>query len=180
MDFFNSLSQISKNSGNFKKWEENQKDETAKREELYNRRKYSDEEIARAKALGENIIDVIDIMDNHSESVAENVETATQPIVALSPYLGMGAAGGAVYNTIYKPNLKKYQDFRKEFFKSEEFKNFQKKYYNLGLKNGKRTFYWTEGLITDKKAIEKNIHDAELKKEALRLYNKYKKGTAFY
>jgi len=180
MDFFNSLYQISKNSGNFKKWEENQKDETAKREELYNRRKYSDEEIARAKALGENIIDVIDIMDNHSESVAENVETATQPIVALSPYLGMGAAGGAVYNTIYKPNLKKYQDFRKEFFDSEEFKNFKEKYHDLGIKNGKRSFYWAEGLITDKKSIEKNIHDAELKKEALRLYNKYKKGTAFY
>ena len=96
MEFFNSLSQINKNRGNFKKWEENQKDEAAKREELYNRRKYSDEEIARAKALGENIIDVIDIMDNHSESVAENVETATQPLVALSPYLGVGIAGGAV------------------------------------------------------------------------------------
>ena len=180
MDFFNSLSQISKNSGNFKKWEENQKDETAKREELYNRRKYSDEEIARAKALGENIIDVIDIMDNHSESVAENVETATQPLVALSPYLGVGIAGGAVYKTIYKPNLKRYQDFRKEFFESEDFKNFEKKYYELGHENGKRSFVWAEGLVTDKKSIEKNIHNAELKEQALKLYDKYTKGTAFY
>ena len=124
MEFFNSLSQINKNRGNFKKWEENQKDETAKREELYNRCKYSDEEIARAKALGENIIDVIDIMDNHSESVAENVETATQPLVALSPYFGLGIAGLGAYKGIYRPKLDKFQKFEKEFFESEDFKKF--------------------------------------------------------
>ena len=34
MDFFNSLSQIAKNKNNFNKWEENQKQEQAKREAL--------------------------------------------------------------------------------------------------------------------------------------------------
>lgn len=56
MDFFNSLSQVAKNKGNFKKWEENQKNEQAQREELYKRRQYSDAEIAKAKALGKTLL----------------------------------------------------------------------------------------------------------------------------
>ena len=110
MDFFNSLSQIAKNKDNFKKWEENQKDELAKRDALYNSRQYSDEEIAAAKALGENIIDVVDIMDNHSESVAENVETATQPLVATAPWLAALGSGGLGYKFLFKKNFRAIDD----------------------------------------------------------------------
>ena len=85
MDFFNSLSQVAQNGENFKKWEQEQRDIEAKREELYKRRNYSPEEIESAKQFGERIIDVVDIMDNHSENVAENVETAVSPVVSLAP-----------------------------------------------------------------------------------------------
>lgn len=104
MDFFNSLSQVAKNKNNFKKWEENQKNEQAQREELYKRRQYSDAEIAKAKALGENIIDVVDIMDNHSESVAENVETATEPIVAFAPFASILGSGWLMAKFVHQPN----------------------------------------------------------------------------
>ena len=77
MDFFNSLSEVVKNNKNFNRWEQEQRDNEAQRKELYNRRNYTPEEIEAAKQLGERIIDVVDIMDNHSENVAENVETAT-------------------------------------------------------------------------------------------------------
>ncbi len=85
MDFFNSLNEVRKNRSNFKKWEKQKKDEEAQRKELEQRREYTPEEIERAKALGENIINVVDIMDNHSESVAENVETATESIIGIIP-----------------------------------------------------------------------------------------------
>lgn len=85
MDFFNSLTQVAKNNKNFKQWEEQQADTQAQREELYKRRKYSDAEIQHARQLGDRIIDVVDIMDNHSENVAENIETAVEPIVGLAP-----------------------------------------------------------------------------------------------
>ena len=115
MDFFNSLSQIAKNKDRFKQWETNQKDEQARREELYKRRQYSDAEIAKAKALGENIIDVVDIMDNHSESVAENVETATEPIVGIAPALGYFAALGINYKLNLKKNYKQIDNIEKKY-----------------------------------------------------------------
>lgn len=49
MDFFNSLTQVAKNNKNLKKWEEQQADTQAQREELYKRRKYSDAEIEHAR-----------------------------------------------------------------------------------------------------------------------------------
>ena len=86
MDFFNSLSQVAQNGENFKKWEQEQRDNEAQRKALYERRNYSPEEIEAAKQFGERIIDVVDIMDNHSENVAENVETAVSPVVSLLKY----------------------------------------------------------------------------------------------
>ena len=99
MDFFNSLSQVVKNQDNFKKWEQNQKNEQAQRDELYKRRQYSDAELAQAKALGEEIIDIVDIMDNHSESVAENVETATEPLIGIIPFAVL--LGSAFLRSLY-------------------------------------------------------------------------------
>ena len=107
MDFFNSLSQIAKNGKNFDKWEDEQLDEAAKRQALYKKHKYSDAEIAKAKALGERIMDVVDIMDNHSESVAENVETATQPLVATAPLTALYGSGAGIGWFIIRPALKK-------------------------------------------------------------------------
>ena len=101
MDFFNSLSEVVKNRKNFKTWEQDQQDKKAQREQLQKKRQYTDSEITEAKQLGERIIDVVDIMDNHSENVAENVETAVQPLVGLAP-LSMTALAGYIF---YKTGL---------------------------------------------------------------------------
>lgn len=176
MDFFNSLSQIAKNKGNFKKWEENQHNEQAKREELYKRRQYSDAEIAQAKALGENIIDVVDIMDNHSESVAENVETATEPIVGIVPALVALGSGFANLKFIVNPNYKKTFQKEEVLLKDENVQNLCKRineYYN---KSGKR-YYFSSWELTRSSQIKK-IKDSSLRSEAMKFYQKFQKETA--
>ena len=120
MDFFNSLSQIAKNKDNFAKWEEQQKHEQTQREELYKRRRYSDEELAHAKALGQNVMDVVDIMDNHSESVAENVETALEPIVAGIPLLTAFGSALAYAKFIANPMYKKIWAVEDKLANNEE------------------------------------------------------------
>ena len=87
MDFLNSLSQVAKNQKNFKRWENEQHDEEAKREELARRRQHTQAELKQAEELGKTIIDVVDIMDNHSENVAENVETAVDPLSSITTML---------------------------------------------------------------------------------------------
>lgn len=178
MDFFNSLSQIAKNKDNFKKWEADQKDELAKREALYNSRQYSDEEIARAKALGENIIDVVDIMDNHSESVAENVETATQPMVATAPWLALFGSGALGYKFLFKKNFQAIDDITTKLSQNEEAKELCKKIEELNHKNGNH-FYFGTWDLTHKKRIEK-ITDSNLREEAMKFYREYNKDIAKY
>ena len=174
MDFFNSLAQIAKNKDNFKKWEADQQNEQARREELYKRRQYSDEEIAKAKALGENIIDVIDIMDNHSESVAENVETATQPLIATAPFLGLGLSGFAAYKLLIKQNLKKGEKIYQETIRSEEAKKLCYEIENYNIENNIHKKIGRVDL-TDEKFI-KEIANPQLKERAYVVYNKYKKA----
>lgn len=176
MDFFNSLSQVAKNKGNFKKWEENQKDEQARREELYKRRQYSDTEIAKAKALGENIIDVVDIMDNHSESVAENVETATEPIVAFAPFASMLGSGYLMAKLVHNPNNKKIHEFREQLKNDPKAQELCNKILEFNKSNG-RNLRFSEWELTYKRSI-KSIKNSELRAEAMKYYNKFQKDTA--
>lgn len=176
MDFFNSLSQVVKNKGNFNKWEENQKDELARREELYKRRQYTDAEIANAKALGENIIDVVDIMDNHSESVAENVETATEPIVAFAPFASMLGSSWLVGKFVHNPNSKKIHKIREELVNDENAKDLCKRIAEFNRKNAKH-LYFSEWELTNKNSI-KRIKNSDLRAEAMKFYNKFQKDTA--
>lgn len=85
MGIINALNQISKNSSNFKRWEAEQENIDSKREKLAKKNPPSKEELAEAKKLGKTIIDVVDIMDQHSEDIAENVETATEVPLGLIP-----------------------------------------------------------------------------------------------
>lgn len=176
MDFFNSLSQVAKNKDNFKKWEENQKNEQAQREELYKRRQYSDAEIAKAKALGENIIDVVDIMDNHSESVAENVETATEPIVALAPFASILGSGWLMAKFVHQPNSKKIHAIREQIEKDANAQDLCKRISEFNQKNAKNEWF-SEWELTDKRSI-KRIKNSELRAEAMKYYNKFQKDTA--
>lgn len=178
MDFFNSLSQIAKNKDRFKQWETNQKDGQARREELYKRRQYTDAEIAKAKALGENIIDVVDIMDNHSESVAENVETATEPIVGIAPTLGFLAALGINYKLNLKKNYKQIYNIEQKYAENAANKELVEKIrdfnHNNNINNG---FSYYD--LTSKREI-KRIKNSQLKSEATKVFKQFEKDIAKY
>lgn len=127
MDFFNALSQVSHNKEHFKQWEQEQHREVAQREKLAAVHKHTPEEIAQAKELGKNIIDVIDIMDNHSESVAENVETAISPLTG-AVTTGVAVGGIALVNKFSTPKLlNKKREIIKTAKKSEEYINLKQR-----------------------------------------------------
>ena len=162
MDFFNSLSQVAKNKNNFNKWEQNQKKEEAQRKALYNKRQYSDEEIANAKALGKNIIDVVDIMDNHSESVSENVETAIQPIVAGVPFLTAFGSFATYLKFIEKPMNKAIYTVEDTLASNEEAIKLCDEITEFNKKIGKKNPYFVPYYLTYENSIKK-IKDPELK-----------------
>ena len=103
MGIFSTVAEVAKNKQNFKNWEEQQKLEQSKRQQLYQNKHYSQKEIENARALGTTIIDAIDVMDNHSESVAENVETATEPLVFMAPFLGTIAGTIGAFKFAFNP-----------------------------------------------------------------------------
>lgn len=175
MDFFNSLAQVAKNNKNFKTWEEKQNDTQARREELNRRRQYSAEEIESAKQLGERIIDVVDIMDNHSENVAENVETAVQPIVGLAPLIP--AVAGFVYfvKKILKPAQKGiYNIEEKLLWNNDEARTLAREITDDIHKTrpNKEGFY--EYHFSSKHKIDK-VRNPKLRARAMEIYNEYVK-----
>lgn len=76
MNILRSIGEVIKNGSNFKQWEKEQNTNDAKREELAKKKPPTVQELKSAKALGDTIIDSVNIMNQHSENVAENVETA--------------------------------------------------------------------------------------------------------
>lgn len=162
MDFFNSLSQVTKNRSNFKKWEDNQRNENAQREELAKKRQHTPEELQKAKELGTTIVDVIDIMDNHSENVAENVETAVDPLSQLATLAGLFGLNWLAFKTKSKKDVLGFLNFDSNIRKTEKYQELEKRVAE-DLKNTNKPLGMFER-ITDKKTIRR-IQDSELKKE---------------
>lgn len=184
MDFFNSLSEVAKNSHNFKKWEDKQHQAEAQREELHKRHQHTPEQLKDAQNYGETIIDVVDFMDNHSESVAENVETATQPLISMSPILGLLGVGAVTYKKIFKPAKKAIEEADDTFyFKNEKtqqlIKEIERTNYEAARARGSEycKIYIGEYGLRDKKMIAK-IEDASLRKQAEELLKQYSKKVA--
>ena len=180
MDFFNSLSQVAQNGENFKKWEQEQRDNEAKRKALYERRNYSPEEIESAKQFGERIIDVVDIMDNHSENVAENVETAVSPIVSLAPFAVLLATGAYYIKKIAGPAGDKIWEIEKEMlWNNQDVHKLADDITNKihETRPNKKGFYsWH---FINKRKIDK-IPDAKLKARAMEIYTNYTKKVKPY
>lgn len=126
MDFFNSLSQVTKNRSNFKKWEDNQRNENAQREELAKKRQHTPEELQKAKELGTTIVDVIDVMDNHSENVAENVETAVDPLSQLATLAGLFGLNWLAFKTKSKKDVLGFLNFDSNIRKTEKYQELEK------------------------------------------------------
>ena len=123
MGILNTLSEIAKNKSKFDQYEETQNDTKLQRDELNRRREHTQQEIKAAKELGETIIDVVDIMDQHSEDIAENVETVTEPLIGLSPILGFLLSGFLSKEFIGKPSVSRQSKIHEQFVNSEEVKN---------------------------------------------------------
>ncbi len=179
MGFFNSLSEIYKNRSNFKKWEDDQRDTQARRQALYEKRQHSEAEIKQAQDLGKTIIDVVDIMDNHSESVAENVETATAPMSGLATSGALALAFVGIGKNVINPASKAQRGVAREHFDTDKAKKLVERINeSVGNDyNNKGYFYGWD--LESKKRVEK-IADPALKTEALELHKKYVKDASKY
>lgn len=173
MDFINSLSEVAKNRQNFKKWEEQQKDNQAQREELAKKRQYTQAELQQAKEFGKTIIDVVDIMDNHSENVAENVETAVDPLSSLVTLVTFFGGNWLVGKHSSTKLVNKISDIQHKFRESEEAKVLAKKISEFNEKKGKDKWFDEWDLLRKDKI--NRIKDPNLKKEARTLYDKVQK-----
>ncbi len=178
MDFFNSLSQVAKNRNNFKRWEENQRNEDTQRKELARRRNYTPEQLQQAKEFGSTIIDVVDVMDNHSESVAENVETAVDPLSSLATMLAFFGGNYLVFQGFSKKQAKALSDFKNSIIDSDEYLKLEEKVDEYHHKNTKANYYTRYGILNKKEL--KLIKDPDLRKELSLLQTKYRNGRNKY
>lgn len=176
MDFFNSLSQVAKNRNNFKRWEENQHNEEAQREELARRRQYSPTELQKAKEYGNTIIDVVDVMDNHSENVAENVETAIDPLSSLATFAAFIGGNWLVGTKSTSKLQNKIYKIKNDAYKSEEYKQLEKRVDEYCSNNNIRTRYYD---ILNKRSIKK-IKDPELRKDLSVMQKRISEETTKY
>ena len=173
MDFFNSLNEVRKNNHNFKKWEEQQKDNQAQREELAKRRQHTQAELQQAKELGKTIIDVVDIMDNHSENVAENVETAVDPLSSLATIATFFGGNYLVGKHSTAKQMDKISKIKDTFRNSEEAKNLVDRVVEFNKKTGNDKYFGAYDLLSQNSI--KRIKDPQLKREARLLYEKIQK-----
>lgn len=120
MDFFSSLNQVRKNSSQLDAWEKQQRDKDAQRKAYQEKHAPTQEELEHAKELGDTLINVIDVMDDHSESVAENVETATAGISTITMLAGGGATAYLAWNLGVKPARAKTKQLSKEFEENKD------------------------------------------------------------
>ncbi|MCM1010503.1 MAG: hypothetical protein NC390_06475 [Fusobacterium sp.] len=127
MDFFRSLNEVRRNSGQLDRWENQQRDKDAQRKAYQAKHAPTPEEIERAKELGETLINVIDVMDDHSESVAENVETATEGISNIAVLAGGIGAGFLAWNLGIKPANKNIKAAAEAFDKDQKNIDFAEK-----------------------------------------------------
>jgi len=84
--FLSAVGQVIANQKTFKQWEKEDANKQAQRDVL-TQNGLSRAELQNAANKGKVIMDVIDIMDTHSEEVAENTETAIMPIAQSLPSL---------------------------------------------------------------------------------------------
>ena len=115
MGFFSSLGQVISNRQNFKEYEQKRADIDAQRKELAKINPPTPEELEKAKKEGKVLIDIVDIMDTHSEDVAENTETATMIPQVLIPYAATAASGALSLKFIASPAIEQYEKVKKDF-----------------------------------------------------------------
>jgi len=119
MGFLSSLSEIHKNKNQFKEWEQNNSDKDKQRQILAQNNPPKPDEFSKSQAKGKVIMNVIDIMDTHSEDIAENTETAVMPFAALAPLATLFASGALALKFIIEPSHKKFDEALTAFYNTE-------------------------------------------------------------
>lgn len=101
-------------------------------------------------------------MDNHSENVAENVETAVDPLSQLATLAGLFGLNWLAFKTKSKKDVLGFLNFDSNIRKTEKYQELEKRVAE-DLKNTNKPLGMFER-ITDKKTIRR-IQDSELKNE---------------
>lgn len=183
MDFFSSLNEVRKNSNQLNAWEKQQRDKDAQRKAYQEKHAPTAEELKQAEELGETVLNVIDTMDDHSETVAENVETVMSPFSTLTMLAGGVTSGLLAWNLGIKPAQKAEKAAIKAFDDNNEYKDFAEKLSkeaklrkpngeivdaHFGVYDLRGTSDWT------KRRIE-SITDDALREQAKNINNEWKK-----
>lgn len=110
MEFFNSIRDVKRNWQPYKKWEAEQNDKEAQRQELHKRVPASKRELAEASQYGRVLIDSVNVMDQCSINKAEDVEMTFESLNSVLT-TGLELAGlGAYFFSQKIPAVKKYLD----------------------------------------------------------------------
>lgn len=183
MDFFSSLNEVRKNSGSLKAWEQQQRDKDAQRKAYQEKHAPTAEELKQAEELGETVLNVIDTMDDHSETVAENVETVMSPFSTLTMLAGGVTSGLLAWNLGIKPAQKAEKAAIEAFDKDKKNIDFAEKLSKeakLRKPNGEivDAHFWVDDLrgTSDwtKRRLE-SITDDTLREQAKNINNEWKK-----
>lgn len=96
MEFINNLSQIKNNWQPYEEWQKGQDEKDAKIKKLHKSDKLSKDQFELSKSYGRTMIDSINVIDEKSESVSQNVEAATEMMagIALMPVVMAAQMGG--------------------------------------------------------------------------------------
>lgn len=179
MNILNSLNEVRKNRTNFKLWEEDQNNKVAQREELNKKRGHSKQELSAAKDLGTTIIDVVDIMDQHSEDVAENVETATAVPLSIIPAAALFGTGFLSRKIISNPAGRALDELENKFFESKkvDIDNVLEKINKKGVKELAYNKMASRYNILDKRFVNRLEVPAEVKAEAKKILDAWLKES---
>lgn len=107
LDFVQSVNQVRKNSGPYKKWEKEQEDKEARRQELHKTAPISSEKLEYSKNYGNTLINIVDVMDRYSEDKGEDAEIAAQTAGMLGSIAIGVACAGVVFGMCGIPFIKK-------------------------------------------------------------------------
>lgn len=96
MEFFNNLSQIKNNWKPYEEWQKGQDEKDAKIKKLHKSDKLPKDQLDLSKSYGRTVVDSINVIDEKSEDVSQNVEAATELMagLALMPVAMAAQMGG--------------------------------------------------------------------------------------
>ncbi len=171
MGFLNALGQIRSNKKNFKKWEQENADKNAQREALAKKNIVSKEDIKKSASQGKVIMDVVDIMDTHSEEVSENIEQAIMPVAQLTPMLSTELLMLLLGKFKLAPVMNKYSKAVNAFLDKEDYRALAETLEKKGIKGAT----WNTTNVFSKKGLKKiaELGDNSLLSEAKRLKGEY-------